>query len=348
MIISRTPFRVSLFGGGTDYPAWYRRYGGAVIGTTIDKYCYLSVRYLPPFFEHKHRIVWSQIELPNDVEEIKHPAVHAILDDMHFDDGLEITYTADLPARSGLGTSSSFSVGLLHALWALKGKMATKKCLADEAIRIEQDVIGEAVGSQDQIWAAYGGLNRIEFHQDGGYDVQPIILSPDRRRALKSSLMLFFTGFSRNAAEIAEKQIANFGKKKSELEALAQIADTAGDVLNGTGDIAREIGGLLHQSWMLKRGIADGVSTNAVDDIYGAGRDAGAIGGKLLGAGGGGFMLFVVEPEKQAAVRAALKDLIHVNFDFDAGGSKIVVYEPDGLGNGSVGNPAVEPFRLAV
>ncbi|MDG2033342.1 MAG: kinase, partial [Rhodospirillales bacterium] len=319
MIISKTPFRMSLFGGGTDYPDWYRIHGGAVIGTTIDKYCYLSVRHLPPFFEHKHRVVWSNIELINEISDIRHPAVRAILEEMAFEDGMEITYNADLPARSGLGSSSSFSVGLLNALHALKGRMISKQALAREAIRIEQEVMGEAVGSQDQIWAAFGGLNRIEFHRDGGFDVSPLILSPDNRHALQSSLMLFFTGFSRYASEIAQKQIDNFGNKKNELGALGRLADEATGILQGTGDLVTDLGALMHQAWKLKRELADGVTTPAVDDIYSAGREAGALGGKLLGAGGGGFMLFVVRPEDRSKVRDRLKDLIHVSFEFDMG-----------------------------
>ena len=329
MIISRTPFRVSLFGGGTDYPDWYRKNGGAVIGMTIDKYCYMSVRYLPPFFEHKHRIVWSEIELINEVSDIEHPAVRAILEEHGADTGLEISYNADLPARSGLGSSSSFSVGLLNALNALKGRMSSKKELADEAIRIEQEVMKEAVGSQDQIWAAYGGLNRIDFNKDDSYEVSPMIMSGQNRRELQSSFMLFFTGFSRFAVVLAEKQIANFGRKEKELQTLGQICDQANSILQQKGSVVDELGQLMHEGWMLKRDLAEGVTTPEIDDIYNAGLEAGALGGKLLGAGGGGFMLFLVEPEKQKAVREKLKDLIHVNFEIDTGGSKIVVFEPD-------------------
>jgi D-glycero-alpha-D-manno-heptose-7-phosphate kinase len=329
MIISRTPFRVSLFGGGTDYPDWYLQNGGAVIGTTIDKYCYLSVRHLPPFFGHKHRVVWSNIELVNEVSEIEHPAVRAILQEVGADKGLEISYNADLPARSGLGSSSSFSVGLLNALHALDGRMRSKRKLADEAIRIEQDVIKEAVGSQDQIWAAYGGLNRIDFHVDGSYEVSPMIISGKNRRELQNSFMLFFTGFSRFASVLAERQIENFDKKKNELQALGQFCNDATRILQQKSGMVTELGKLMHAGWMLKRGLAEGVTTQAIDDIYNAGREAGALGGKLLGAGGGGFMLFLVEPENQKAVKKKLKDLIHVNFKMNTGGSKIVVFEPD-------------------
>ncbi len=335
MIISKTPFRVSLFGGGTDYPDWYLKNGGAVIGTTIDKYCYLSVRYLPPFFEHKHRVVWSNIELINEVSDIEHPAVRAILEEHGAETGLEITYNADLPARSGLGSSSSFSVGLLNALNALKGRMSAKQELADEAIRIEQDVMKEAVGSQDQIWAAYGGLNRIDFNKDGTYEVSPMILSGKNRRELQSSFMLFFTGFSRFASVLAEKQIANFDKKEKELNTLGQFCDDATRILQQKESVVPELGKLMHDGWMLKRELAEGVTTPAIDDIYNAGREAGALGGKLLGAGGGGFMLFLVEQENQKAVREKLKDLIHVNFELDTGGSKIVVFEPDESNGGN-------------
>ena len=334
MIISKTPFRMSLFGGGTDYPDWYRIHGGAVIGTTIDKYCYLSVRHLPPFFEHKHRVVWSNIELINEIADIRHPAVRTILEEMAFEDGMEITYNADLPARSGLGSSSSFSVGLLNALHALKGRMISKQDLAREAIRIEQEVMGEAVGSQDQIWAAFGGLNRIEFHRDGGFDVSPLILSSENRHALQSSLMLFFTGFSRYASEIAQKQIDNFGHKKQELQTLGQCTDDATSILQGTGELVTNLGRLMHEAWELKRDLADGVTTPEVDDIYEAGRKAGALGGKLLGAGGGGFMVFVVKPEDQVKVKERLKNLIHVFFEFDSSGSKIAVFEPESSSHG--------------
>ena len=335
MIISKTPFRVSLFGGGTDYPDWYLKHGGSVIGTTIDKYNYLSVRYLPPFFEHRHRIVWSNIELINEIDDIEHPAVKAILKEMDIERGMEISYNADLPARSGLGTSSSFTVGLLNALNALKGRMVSKKELADEAIRIEQEVIKEAVGSQDQIWAAHGGLNRIDFHHDGTYEVAPLIMPASNRRELQSSFMLFFTGFSRFASTIAEKQIANFDKKQKDLPQLGAFCDEAASILQNGNDPIGELGKLMHEAWLLKRDLADGVTTPEVDEIYNAGLEAGALGGKLLGAGGGGFMLFLVEPDKKRAVREKLENLIHVNFEFDTGGSKIVVFEPDDFSNGS-------------
>jgi D-glycero-alpha-D-manno-heptose-7-phosphate kinase len=297
MIISRTPFRISLFGGGTDYPAWFREHGGAVVGAAIDKYCYITVRRLPPFFEHRSRIVYSQVELVHNVSEIKHPAVRGILTDRAIRDGLEIHHDADLPARSGLGSSSSFTVGLLHALAALDAKMMSKRDLAREAIRIEQDVLKENVGSQDQLWAAYGGFNRIEFFPDDTFSVTPIIMPPDRREDINRSLMLFFTGFSRFASDFAQDQIKNIGRRTSQLKTMRSMVDTAVDILTNPKAPLRQLGELLDASWRLKRELADSVSNPQLDEIYEAGREAGAIGGKLLGAGGGGFMVFLVEPE---------------------------------------------------
>ena len=331
MIISRTPFRISLFGGGTDYPTWFREHGGAVIGTAIDKYCYISVRRLPPFFEHKSKIVYSRVELVKDASEIEHPAVRGVLTDMGIADGLEIHHDADLPARSGLGSSSSFTVGLLNALNALQAKMISKRDLGREAIRIEQDVLKEDVGCQDQIWAAYGGFNRIDFHPDGSFSVLPFILPPARRAELAQSLMLFFTGFSRFASDFAGDQIKNMNSRKNQLRMIRSLVDSAADILLDAKAPLRELGELLHQSWLIKRELATSVSNSQIDEIYEAGRDAGAVGGKLLGAGGGGFMVLVVDPEKRAAVRERLKKLVHVNVGFDNDGSKIVIYQPDDI-----------------
>ena len=329
MIISRTPFRMSLFGGGTDYPDWYLENGGMVLGATIDKYCYLSVRYLPPFFEHKHRVVWSEIELVNNIDEIRHPAVKAILEEMKFIRGLEISYNADLPARSGLGSSSAFTVGLINALTALRGKMISKKALAQDAIRIEQEVIGEAVGSQDQIWAAYGGLNKIEFQKDGKFSISPIIMGEKNYLSLESSLMLFFTGFSRVAPLIAQKKIDNFRNKEEELNMLSTLASSAASSLQDKNYDIKKIGELIHEAWILKRELAEGVTTKEIDEIYKEGLLAGALGGKILGAGGGGFILFVVPPENQANLQKRLSKLVHVKFNFDSVGSNIVVFEPE-------------------
>ncbi len=331
MIISRTPFRVSLFGGGTDYPKWFREHGGTVFGFAINKYCYISIRPLPPFFEHRHRIVYSDVENVKEIEDIQHPAVRGVLMDQGVDIGLEIHHDGDLPARSGLGSSSSFTVGLINSLAALKGTRMDPKTLAEEAIRIEQQVIEEHVGSQDQIWAAFGGINRIDFHKNGGFEVKPVLIPQARRDELMGNLLLYFTGISRFASEIAKKQIDNIGNRENHLNTMAELVDEALSVLQSDSRPLREIGELLHQSWMLKRELADEVTTPEVDDFYQAARDAGAIGGKLLGAGGGGFMLLFVEPDNQPAVKERLKDLIRVDFSIDDVGSKIVVYEPAGL-----------------
>ncbi len=331
MIISRTPFRVSLFGGGSDYPTWYREHGGAVLGFAINKYCYISVRHLPPFFDHKHRIVYSKVENVSEIAEIKHPAVRHVLAEMGVDRGLEMHHDGDLPARSGLGSSSSFTVGLLNALHALDHRMVGKRDLAEQAIHIEQNVIGENVGSQDQIWASYGGMSRIEFH-GAGFDVRPLILPPERRRELVGSLMLVFTGLSRIASEVAGAQIANLERRAAHVRRMMAMVDEAEAVLVDDRWPVTEIGPLLDEAWRLKRELADGVRNPEIDEIYDAARDAGAIGGKLLGAGAGGFMLFQVPAERRAAVRERLSPLIHVTFGIDASGAKIVVYEPGGLG----------------
>ncbi len=332
MIISRTPFRVSLFGGGTDYPRWYREHGGSVLGMAIDKYCYISLRPLPPFFEHRHRIVYSKIESVNSLDEIQHPAVRGVLKHAQVQIGLEIHHDGDLPARSGMGSSSSFTVGLLNALYALQGRMRSKRQLAEEAIFVEQEVLAENVGCQDQIWAAYGGMNRIDFGKDGSFAVRPIIMSKERVESLLGSMVLYFSGFSRIASEVAAKQIDNMKAKEKNLHAMQELAVEAESVLIDPNRDLREIGELLERSWHLKRELASGVSTGAIDEIYAAAMSAGAVGGKLLGAGGGGFLLFYVEPRHQQALRERLKKLIEVKFGVDRVGSTIVVYSPDGLG----------------
>ena len=331
MIISRTPFRISLFGGGTDHPAWFHENGGSVVGMAINKYCYLTLRHLPPFFEYRSRIVYSQIELVKEISEIRHPAVRGILEELNVKDGLEIHHDADLPARSGLGSSSSFTVGLLNALYALDNKMVSKNQLARQAIHIEQNVLKENVGCQDQVWAAYGGFNRIDFLPDGNFTVTPIIVAPKLRGQLLQSMMLFFTGFSRFGSDIEGDKLRNMSSRKSQLQAMQKMVDSSVDILVDERKPVAELGKLLHESWQFKRELSDRVSTKQIDEIYDAGRSAGAIGGKLLGAGGGGFMLFLVEPEKREQVRQRLKDLIHVAIDFDDDGSKVVLYQPNGL-----------------
>jgi D-glycero-alpha-D-manno-heptose-7-phosphate kinase len=329
MIISRTPFRVSLFGGGTDFPAWYLRHGGAVIGGAIDKYCTISLRTLPPFFQHRSRIVYSNIELVQNISEIQHPAVRAVLSEMGVVNGVELHHDGDLPARSGLGSSSSFTVGLLHAVNAYQGRMVSKAELAAEAIRIEQQVIAEHVGCQDQIWAAYGGLNRIDFHSDGSIDVTPLVLARERREELQNHLTLYFTGISRLASEIEKQKVANFSAREANLHRMRAMVDEAAAILASPGRSLDELGRMLHESWMLKRDLSPNVSSPEIDEIYAAAREAGALGGKLLGAGGGGFLLLCTPPERQEAVRRRLSRLISVAVRFDFNGSKIVVYEPD-------------------
>jgi len=331
MIITRTPFRISFFGGGTDYPAWYHEHGGVVLATTIDKYCYISCRDLPPFFEYKHRIVYSQIENVKHVEEIKHPAVRAIFGWAGCEKGLEIHHDGDLPARSGLGSSSSFTVGLIHALAALDGKYVTKEELAKNAIHIEQNIIKENVGSQDQISAAFGGFNRIEFRHNDTFQVSPIILPRDRLHELQRHLMLFFTGFPRIASDIARSKIDNFRSREVELKRMGEMVDEAIQILQNTKSPIGDFGNLLHQSWQYKRSLSDKVSTPEIDTIYEEAKSAGATGGKILGAGGGGFLLLFVKLSFQSHVRERLKRLIHVPFEFEDSGSRVVLYQPNGL-----------------
>lgn len=327
MIISRTPFRVSFFGGGTDYPAWYQEHKGAVLATTIDKYCYITCRYLPPFFEHKSRIIYSVTEHVQNVEDIDHPSVREVLKFLNIHEGIEIHHDGDLPARTGLGSSSSFTVGLLNGLYALKGMMTTKEQLAREAVHIEQDLIKENVGCQDQTLAAYGGFNYIEFGGPNHLQVRTVTVGPERLKELQSHLMMFFTGFSRTASEIAAHQIKNTPNKTNELNKIFGLTTQALAVLKG-GDIL-EFGHLLHEAWQLKRGLSEKISTPHIDEIYQAARDAGAQGGKLLGAGGGGFVLIFAAPKIQSKVRARLKNLLEIPFKFETLGSQIIFYQPN-------------------
>ena len=331
MIITRTPFRISFFGGGTDYPGWYREHGGAVLATTIDKYCYITCRYLPPFFEHKHRIVYSRIENVQENNDIEHPSVRAVFNWANVVGGLEVHHDGDLPARSGLGSSSAFTVGLAHALYGLRGQMASKSVLARDAIHIEQDLIGENVGSQDQVSAAYGGFNRINFHRDDTFDVAPVILPTLRRDELRDHLMLCFTGVSRIADAIAKSKIDNLKNRETELNRMREMVDEAVAILADSRVSIDEFGKLLDLGWKYKRSLSDRVSTPQIDQIYEEAMRAGAVGGKILGAGGGGFMLLFAKPERHASIRERLKDLVHVNFNFDDSGSRVVLYQPNGL-----------------
>ena len=332
MIITRTPFRISFFGGGTDYPAWYQEHGGAVLATSINKYCYITCRYLPPFFEHKYRIVYSIIENVQRIDEIKHPAVRAILGRAGCDDrGLEVHHDGDLPARSGLGSSSSFAVGLIHAVSALRGMYITKDDLAAQAIHIEQQIIKENVGSQDQITAAFGGFNRIDFKPNGTFQVSPMVLKKDRLHEFHSHLMLCFTGVSRIASEIAKSKIENFKSRGNEMNRMAEMVNEAIQILQDTKTPIEEIGRLLHEGWLCKRSLSGKVSTPEIDHLYEEAMRAGAVGGKIIGAGGGGFLLLFVRPGLQSKVRERLKHLIHVSFDLENSGSRVVLYQPDGL-----------------
>jgi D-glycero-alpha-D-manno-heptose-7-phosphate kinase len=326
VIISRTPFRLSLFGGGTDYPAWYLEHGGAVLGSAIDKYCYLSCRYLPPFFEHRFRVVYSKIENCQTIDEIGHPAVRAVLRLLDVERGLEIHHDGDLPARSGVGSSSAFTVGLLNAVHALHGRMRSQRQLADEGHRIEQEILREAVGSQDQVFAACGGLNHIVFHPGGGFTVHPLTLPKERVAALSSRLMLFYTGISRTSSKIAQSWLPDIGSRGELLGSTQQLVDEALAVLCGSADLSI-LGRLLDTGWQLKRRLGDSVSNGDVDAMYAAARTAGALGGKLTGAGGGGFLLLFVPEGLEEAVRDALRGLLHVPFRLEAPGSQIVFYD---------------------
>ena len=328
MIITRTPYRISFFGGGTDYPAYYNQHGGSVLASTIDKYCYISLRSLPPFFEHKHRIVYSTIENVVDIDEIKHPAVRECLRYANINDGLEIHHDGDLPARSGLGSSSSFTVGLLHSLFAYKERFISKNDLAEAAIIVEQEMINENVGSQDQTMAAYGGLNQVRFNCIAGshIDVTPLCINRGRLDELQQNLMLFFTGIFRFASDIAEEQINVTPQKTKELAAMESMVNEAIYILTGNGSLD-SFGKLLHQSWAIKRNLTNKISSNSIDELYNKARAAGAIGGKLLGAGGGGFMLFYVKPENQQKVKESL-NLLNVPFSFEYSGSKVIFYDP--------------------
>jgi D-glycero-alpha-D-manno-heptose-7-phosphate kinase len=329
MIITRTPLRISFFGGGTDYPVWYRNFGGSVLSTTIDKSCYITCRRLPPFFDHHSRISYSKVENVNDNSAIEHPSVRGCLQFMGVDDGVEVHHVADLPARTGLGTSSAFTVGLLLGLYGLKDQMRSKHALATDAIHVEQEVLRESVGSQDQISAAYGGFNRINFNVDGSFEVRQLITSPDRLAFLQQHCALFFTGFSRIASEIAKEQIRVTHQRKHELETMYAMVNEAESILTNPNCSLEEFGRLLHESWQLKRSLTGNISNSHLDEIYDAGRSAGALGGKLLGAGGGGFMLFFVPPECRQALRARLKNLLCVPFGFSNRGSHVVVYEAE-------------------
>lgn len=326
MIISRTPFRLSFFGGGTDYPVWYRKHGGAVLATTFNKYCYLTCRYLPPFFEHKIRLVYSKIENCKTINEIKHPAVRAVLEFLEMDRGLEIHHDGDLPARSGMGSSSSFIVGLLHAIYALKGKMPSKHQLAMESIEIEQERLNETVGSQDQVSASYGGFNHISFMPNGEILVRPVTISRERIQELNSHLMLFYTGIKRTASNIAGSYVNDLESKKRHLRISNELLEESISILTNEGDF-KGFGELLHEAWQAKKSLSPSVSNSQVDEIYQLALSAGAVGGKLTGAGGGGFLLLFAHPKTQKKIRNKLKKLIYIPFKFEFSGSQIIFFD---------------------
>jgi D-glycero-alpha-D-manno-heptose-7-phosphate kinase len=324
MAISRTPYRVSFFGGSTDYPAWYRRHGGAVLSMAINKYCYIGTGFLPPFFGMRHRIIWSHIEPVDSISEIQHPAVRAGLQVLGYDDneGIELFHQGDLPARSGIGSSSAFAVGLINVLTAMRGKKLDPHALAVQAMDLEQNKLKESVGCQDQIASAYGGINVIKFECNDSFSVTPLGLSDSQRGDFEKWLMLFYTGSSRLSSEFAKRLISKLEANAAHMKRMQEMVAVAADLLHANAFV--EFGELLHDGWLLKRNLTDGTSTTTIDRIYDDARRAGALGGKLLGAGGTGFMVFVVPPEKQAAVRAALSHLITVPISTDFTGSTIV------------------------
>jgi D-glycero-alpha-D-manno-heptose-7-phosphate kinase len=328
MIISRTPYRVSFFGGGTDYPAWYAEHGGAVLASTIDKYCYLTCRRLPPFFKHSLRVVYSQVECCQTVEEITHPAVREALRFTGIAGGVEIHHDGDLPARSGMGSSSSFTVGLLNALHTLNSEPVNPERLASESIFLEQQVLCETVGCQDQVLAAYGGLNHVVFEPSGRIVVNPLEISPARRRELSDHLMLFYTGIQRTASHVASSYVPRLRSQASLLRHLGSLVNDGRAIVTGQGDLA-DFGALLNEAWLAKSQLSDRISNSTVDVIYEEALRAGALGGKLLGAGGGGFLLLAVRPEDQPQVRERLHSLIHVPFEFSSQGSQIIFRERD-------------------
>ena len=328
MIITKTPFRMSFFGGGTDMEDYFKEYGGAVISTTFDKYCYVNVRHLPRFFDYSNEISYSKTERVKNVDDIMHPAVRNAMKmlDMH---ELRLTYEADLPARSGLGTSSSFAVGMLNAFYSLKGKFADKRKLADEAIYLERVLCNESGGWQDQIAASFGGLNRINFSKDG-YEVVPIIISPERKKQLNNNLLMFFTGFTRFSSDIQKtNSITSSAEKINRLHEMFKLVDQAEAVLQDSHSDLDDFGRLLDYTWQLKKNTGEQISTSSIDKLYAEGVKAGALGGKLLGAGGGGFLVFYVQPEKQEAVKKAMKDLLYIPFEFENSGTKVIYYSPE-------------------
>lgn len=328
MIITKTPFRMSFFGGGTDMEDYFKENGGAVLSTTFDKYCYVNVRHLPRFFDYSTELSYSKTERVTDINNIKHPAIREAMKMLDMRE-IRLTYEADLPARSGLGTSSSFAVGMLNAFYALKGKYADKKKLADEAIYLERVLCNEAGGWQDQIAASFGGFNRINFNADG-YEVLPVIISPERKKKLNDNLLMFFTGFTRFSSDVQKaNDVSGTDEKRARLKKMYELVDEAESVLTDKNKNLDEFGRLLDITWRLKKGTGAAISTGSIDELYEKGIAAGALGGKLLGAGGGGFLVFYVQPENQEAVKIAMKELMHIPFKFEDGGTRVIHYSPE-------------------
>lgn len=326
MIITKTPFRMSFFGGGTDIPSFFNDYGGAVISSTFDKYSYVNVRHLPPFMPYVTELVYNRIERVNEIDEIEHPAIREAMRflDIH---EIRLTYEGDLPARTGLGTSSTFAVGMLNAFYALKGKSVGKRKLAEDAIYLERELCKENGGWQDQIAAAYGGLNRIDF-QNNQFKVTPIIIHPDRKKLLNDSLMLFYTGVSRYSSEVQKDTMSRQNEKLIQLKEMLSLVNEAQGILENKHSNMNDFGRLLHHTWELKRKIGSKISNNSIDDLYKRGLKAGALGGKLLGAGGGGFLLFYVEPDRRDNLLKALNELMQVPFRFESEGTTVIHYNP--------------------
>ena len=327
MVITRTPFRMSFFGGRTDFPGYFKEYGGSVLSTSFDKYCYVTVKHLPQFFDYKNQVTYSKIERCKSVDSIEHPAVRNAMKYLNMDE-IIMSYDADLPGRSGLGTSSSFAVGMLEAFHALKGEYVDKRKLAEEAIYLERNLCGESGGWQDQIAASFGGLNRIDFTDDS-FTVNPVVIDRQRRNLLNDSLMLFFTGFTRFSSDVSKKQTRAIKEKLSELSEMRQLVFQAEKILTDKNSDLNEFGRLLDYTWKLKRGITSEISTDSIDSFYKKGLDAGALGGKLLGAGGGGYLLFFVERDKQQSVKEALSELTYVPFHFESDGTKVLYYKSE-------------------
>lgn len=327
MVITQTPFRMSFFGGGTDFPDFYNEHGGAVISTTFDKYCYVNVRHLPPFFDYSTELSYSKIERVKAIDDIEHPSIRECMKYLDMRE-IRLTYEADLPAKTGLGTSSSFAVGMLNAFYSLKGKHKSKRQLADEAIYLERILCNEAGGVQDQIAVSFGGFNRIDFSAEG-YSVTPIVISNERKQKLNDNLMMFFTGFSRFSSDIQTSTQAVLKDRTAQLLEMYSLVDTAQSILTDKNTDLGEFGRLLDHTWRLKRGITSKVSTNSLDEIYQKAMNAGALGGKLLGAGGGGFFVFYVEPDKREAVFKALDNLLYIPFRFENSGTRVIYFDAE-------------------